>query len=248
MGNAVANQMEQSLRYFYVGLIPNVVHTLEELDSGVFAYLGTITFNYTTTFDKAFTYLDKRNDPFFSGAPIIHVHGSLDSDVVLGVDNPSQIINPPYSVSNKLARAFIKPFFNSQFDEKRISDAKQLITNSNVVCIYGMSLGQSDQMWIDYICDWLCENPSHHLVYFRYSEQKFSPWMRDLSMDQEDSEKTKLLTKICGNASCRDELVQSLFAQVHIPINNDIFDLRFFIDKARQAKPRPSMSIIGSVP
>ena len=233
---AIAQEMEHSLGRFYEGLIPNDVHTLEELDNGLFQYLGTITFNYTTTFDWAFACLDKRNDPSFSGAPIIHVHGSLDSDVVLGVDNPSQIIGASYQISRLVSRAFIKPHFNSEFDSKRVKEAQQLILNSNVLCVYGLSLGESDQVWIDFIRSWLESDTSHHLVFYRYSERVYSPWMRDASMDEEDAEKEKLHAKICRKAINSEELQKSLYPQVHIPIGKDIFAIKALLFKARLGK------------
>jgi len=102
-----------------------------------------------------------------------------------------------------------------------VKKAERAINNSDVICIYGMSLGISDQSWVDRIAKWLRADQSHHLVCFRYSEDKFETWDVDLKMDEEDRKKQLLLERLYKEPSDRE----AVFNNVHVPIGFDIFNI-----------------------
>lgn len=214
-----AEIVNDSFESFYKSQSRNTILAIENAKNGIVDY-HAISFNYTEAFDFLFNCY---NEYYFGieKAPI-HVHGILREDVVLGIDNEQQIYGAPYTISNRLRRAFIKPYFNENYDWDRVQRATHLIKTSNVVCVYGMSLGESDKMWTNLLVDWLHSDKRNMLFYFQYGEESYKSWERDLIMDIEDEKKETFLRRITDS----EEEVQELFNQVHIPVGDDIFDFR----------------------
>ncbi len=72
---------------------------------------------------------------------VLHIHGSLaDKKIVPGVNDERQITNK----------------------EK----ARTIIDNSSIICIFGMSIGATDQAWWQYIAKWLQNDKARRLVIF----------------------------------------------------------------------------------
>ena len=49
-----------------------------------------------------------------------------------------------------------------------VSIASGIITESDIICIYGMSIGQTDKIWWERVCDWLMQSDKHILIIFKY--------------------------------------------------------------------------------
>ena len=191
-----------------------------------------ITFNYTKTLDEIikiyFSYTKKRIEK------LIHIHGKLDADVVLGINDITQLGKHKFNFTKKLFRAFIKPLFNNVYDEQRVIDAVDTISRSDVICIYGMSLGESDEMWVEKIYNWLAQNSNHHLIYYKYSEKRFNRLNSDEIMDEEDERVEELIERICKGRERKEEF----YSQVHVPVEFDIFDFKTIIGKENERKAR----------
>lgn len=99
-----------------------------------------ISFNYTR---RILTSIISRGQPFF-------VHGTLDNDIILGVDNESQISIPLDEISK---RAIVKPIYNEAVDINKVNSIKKILESSNIICSYGLSFGASDFTWIREICN-----------------------------------------------------------------------------------------------
>lgn len=214
-----ADEMVKSLRNFYAGYTPNVSNTINQIGDINFARFRFVTFNYTKILEEllyginSVPYFLQHNQP-------VHIHGDLDHNVVLGADNISQLGQFPFEKTKKLERAFIKPEFNLQYDKSRVEDAQFAINQADIICIYGMSLGESDKTWIDKISSWLIGNDSHHLIYYHYSDKNYQVWEIDEKMDEEDELKESLLVKLNIPLEKREEI----FEQIHIPVGYDIFN------------------------
>jgi len=214
----MAQESEKSLDDFVKGQTPNVVNEIARIQGVKGVSYDIITFNYTTVVDEL---LGKRNRV----NRVVHIHGRLDGDIVLGADNLQQLKDVKFPTTAKLERAFIKPVFNQMYDKSRIKRAEDVISESDVICIYGMSLGESDSTWVKSIIEWLLKNLDHHLVYYEYSNAVFEKWQRDEIMDEEQDRKTSLLNRICTV----DE-ANKIFDQVHIPVGYNIFAYKDLID------------------
>ena len=184
---SIIQELDRSLDQFYAGFSPNIVNQINQLIGGPFPEHNIITFNYTKVLEELFT-LKARIQQIVVKPPL-HIHGSLDKDVVLGVDNVAQLDRLSYNISRKGRRAFIKTCFNEQYDESRILSAKKMISESTVICTYGFSMGESDKTWVNCLIEWLQSNVSHHLVVFEHDEIKYNSYNFDELMDVEETKK-----------------------------------------------------------
>lgn len=208
------NELTRSKTKFYQGLTPNVTKQIKNLigDARSTEY-NYITFNYTTVLEYIFAMVELEKPP-------LHIHGTLDKDVVLGVDNIEQLNDIRFELSKKGKRAFIKSEFNNQYDEDRVDTAMKIINESDIICTYGFSMGDSDRTWINALIEWMIADKNHHLVVYQYDTQKYNQYNYDEIMDVEEDKKEILINKL-GIAD------KGLDNQIHIPIANDIFNFDF---------------------
>ena len=212
-------EVKNSLGSFYKGLTPNVVNQIEMLNDSEDHTYQFLSFNYTSTIDRLIL-------PYMG--EVLHVHGSLEEGAAVGIDNLGQIKNLLFKPTKKFLRAFIKPDFNENYNSDRLRKVENAIDNSNVICVYGMSLGLSDLSWAIKLRNWLLSDEDHHLVYFVHDERKFNKFNWDEIMDEEEDRIASLLGKLCDNSADMD----NIFNQVHVPVGYDIFDIADILEKA----------------
>jgi len=187
-----------------------------------------ISFNYTSTFDYLLMFVKNNNwIQEVSRFPVridenpIHVHGTIENDVTLGIDNELQLSNTKYKVTDDGKRAIIKPVFNSEFDPERTENALDSIRQSDIICTYGMTLGKSDLTWRNSIISWLNDSDEHIFFCYDYDYAQMDVVLTDEKMEIENRAIKDLMTKwdedYEGTISC------SIMKQIHIPIGNNIF-------------------------
>lgn len=118
-----------------------------------------LTFNYSKTSETIF----KLTPPY-----VAHVHGSIDDEIVLGIENDmieGQTIseNSPYYIFFKRARRFIKRC-NEGFSEKILDK----INSETKIAVFGHSLDKSDKLIFKSL---LCTDFKSCDIYY-YGEEK----------------------------------------------------------------------------
>ena len=216
--NQLLKELDRSFENFHGGFSPNIKLEIERLTNNEFWNYNVITFNYTKSLEYLHIAKFKQQKVIMSSP--LHIHGDLYNDVVLGVDNATQIKNTNYKLTKKGRRAFIKTIFNEQYDRNRVATAKKMIANSSVICTYGFSLGESDQLWVDLLVEWLKKDANHHLIVYKYDTTTYNRCVYDELMDVEDEKKEELMKRL-GIAN------SNLENQIHIPIGYDIFNFEF---------------------
>lgn len=136
-----------------------------------------ITFNYTNVLDRIVSVANKNCKPFgFHKADGVgyndmvmtphHIHGKLSEDLILGLDSTEQILNDKLKVNPKLTNYIIKSTVNNALGERKIEIAKGIIDNSKYICLFGLSIGDTDRMWWSYIIEWLKRDSDNRLVLY----------------------------------------------------------------------------------
>lgn len=193
-----------------------------------FAYV--ITFNYTQTIEKLTGYKGKPITAFSFGSgyysylqEIEHVHGFCDPDkgrMALGLDNPSQICNENLSASQNICYRYVKPTFNDLYGEEHHLKCLQWINNADFICIFGMSIGISDQTWWKAIGKRLLTSNAI-LLYFYYEGFELHNNNAPEFQEQVDSIKDNLLPKL-GIEDISNENVRK---RIYISCDKTIFKL-----------------------
>lgn len=174
------DKMREDITYPYLGLNKKEQKSLGDRIIDRHWYVDVITFNYTSSFealcedalmiDEAY-YPTERN----SGYPIVyrgvkHVHGMLkdDDNILLGVDNPDQITNGLFKEEEDVTNLLIKPQSNGVCGTMVDDDCQRLIAEADLICLFGVSLGPTDQMWWTAVRERYLSNPDVILLYFHY--------------------------------------------------------------------------------
>lgn len=223
-----------SLEEFYTNNYPNITTKIESILNNEQIDYHFITFNYTKILDEFIN----GSQPYLSKGianPAIHIHGKLQENVTFGIDNEQQLPELPYSLTGRGRRALIKPIFNSEFDKQRMENAQEVIKKSDVLCIYGLSLGDSDLMWRKAICDWMLDDPQHHMFLYIHEVSSKKLSQADERMDYEEDIKESIF-KSWG---IEKRYISPFSSQFHIPVSKNIFDFQHISENILNRYPKP---------
>lgn len=119
--------------------------------------VNVITFNYTQSLEKLLSYsgksisISKDTNRPVDLTKIEHIHGYINDRMVMGVNDISQINNSNYHKERDIIEALVKSECN-RIQKHTIDDfCKKLISQSNLICIFGSSLGDTDRLWWELI-------------------------------------------------------------------------------------------------
>lgn len=188
-----------------------------------------ISFNYTSALDRIVSeargikefsshiagstrYIDEVGD-------ILHIHGTLSGDLILALDNAKQIANPDLQSNPRITEYIVKSAINEALGEEKTEKAKRLITDSDYVCVYGMSFGDTDLMWWKYLLNWLQRKNSHKLVLYIYADKTKNPSGTE-KLRQQDQWRDFFLRKV----GAKDDIMTNLRGQVIVVLRSKIFD------------------------
>lgn len=157
-----------------------------------------VTFNYTNKVKYFAQTLNGMKD-FIVSEKVINVHGSLESGIIVGIDNIQQIdsidtFNDNYK--DKLKLLFTKPTVAKNDIKRPYQSALELIKFASRIVIIGCSLGPSDQTWINAISKRfrLLENRDS-IIFYNHVENKSSASSRRENILIEQEVKNNLLIK-----------------------------------------------------
>lgn len=205
-----------------------------------------LSFNYTEVFDKIVqTISDTCNGVLLSRSyndgirrrvidnRIIHIHGKLNGNMIMGVNDEEQL---PFSgeLLYRIKRRIIKPEKNKSIGYNTDSISMNTIQKSNIICIYGMSMGATDTIWWESIGKWLLTDNATALIYFVYDTNINNGTVHTIDeiLDSEAFYRDKLLEAIKIPIDKREAIqdrifviINSAFMQVNLTKNdNDNLD------------------------
>lgn len=139
-------------------------------------YINVITFNYSTAIDKIINDLKddkslmsikKTNEIVINET--LHIHGHTNKGMILGVNDVSQIKNTSFQQDENVVGAFVKPIYNKEQKHLIDEDCANLIKRSNLICLFGLSLGETDAMWWELI-GWHLTHSECRIILFEIGE------------------------------------------------------------------------------
>lgn len=193
-----------------------------------------INYNYTDVLDRIVESCKKDNvhvgnHEKNSGAKIadkignvFHVHGTVEKETILGVNDISQIENEYLRSETIFKTIFVKKHANDSLGQQKTSIAQKMIDDSYIICIFGMSTGATDQMWWEDIVNWLLGSSLRKLVIFRKENEVSS--RRAVTGNviiQKNRIKDDFLKR--GKGKHPDEELDRIRNQIIVIINSEIF-------------------------
>lgn len=166
--------------------------------------ISFVSFNYTDAIDrianaikKGGKELEKRNGHPTYIKDLYHVHGTLRSSVIMGVDNMGQLDISNVADTAKLRRTLIKPVTNEELGRSDAREAENRIKESEYVFVYGLSFGETDARWWDIIRKkLLLENSFQVVLFTRSSNEDIQEIIPEDILDYESDKKDDFLLRI----------------------------------------------------
>lgn len=184
-----------------------------------------ITFNYTDVIEKILgDFVNKKigihhNSYEVKLRSIRHIHGTCDSSIIVGVNDTTQISNEIFKSDIDLLDWLVKPNTQECRSDGVERICKALINNANLICIFGMSFGDTDKLWWQCIKNRISANPAVRVVIYEYANRISFQNNRVADRGRyRRGAKRKLLST----------MYESLESRVFCDINTDMFNLKDF--------------------
>ena len=149
-----------------------------------------------------------------------HVHGTIDEFPVLGVNDVSQIANQQLLDVPQFKEYMVKADTITALGLRWHSIAETQISQSRIVCLYGMSLGASDAKWWRKLAQWLLADSGRHLILYWYMRKAPNRISSIRQLQTVDLVKEKFLA-YSENLSDADK--QKIKSRIHVVINTKNF-------------------------
>ncbi len=235
----IATKMRDSLVGFYKNFPKEqqqyLVNRMSSLPGDI-SY-SFICFNYTDALDRCVSLVKKHfskdiSNHRYSGTTythslgnILHIHGTLNAEMILGVNDIEQIANQEFRNNISFRELLIKEYTNKRFAQNKIQDMREIIDNSIIICVFGMSIGATDKMWWEYICQWLQKGDLRRLIiYVKGTKQK------RIMKHQLFASQNEMLERIQSNSGMKDSEWGKIEEKIFVNYGDDIFNFRIVKD------------------
>ena len=198
-----------------------------------------ISFNYTTSLDECLN-ITKELIPDSIGkhncsggliyshdiGDIIHIHGTTESEMVLGVNDITQITNKNFSNKGLYKQLLIKEESIKRYDSEKIEDACRYIDSSVIICVFGMSIGSTDKRWWQYICKWLLEEDNRLLIIYAKTTTEDRIGRHTLFSKQDE-----MINRLKNNAELTGDIWNQIKNRIYVKCNPNIFNFKILANR-----------------
>lgn len=186
--------------------------------------LNIYTFNYTSVIEKILGDKQKNvllahhdnNLPIQLG-DIKHIHGYLENDMVIGVNNTSQIKNESFHSNRDVLESIVKTECNRANRSNIDRQLTNKINTANLICIFGSSIGETDNKWWELIGERL-KTDCHLIIFTKGAE--IPPRIRHMQARAERTLRNFFLNK----TNLTEKEMEKLEEKIFIVLNSGMFD------------------------
>lgn len=185
--------------------------------------VNVVTFNYTKSFEQLLgeklnnLEIAAHHNSTIQFRGLEHIHGYVDNRMILGVNDKSQISNASFRENLDIVEAIVKNDCNIAQKHNVDIRCKDQISKSNLICIFGSSIGETDNMWWNLIGNQLKRDCK--LIIFDRCE-KINPRAGYLKKRKEREIKQRFLSKI----KLTEEEKRKVDNAIFVGLNTDLFE------------------------
>lgn len=214
----VRNDFSKYIYNFYNLFTPVERDEILKICSNSNSVYKVISFNYTNVIKKCIDLISNKIE-------LLYLHGSLEkNNAILGVNDSEQIKNDFFKNSDEMLICMNKLEINNDIGEYTISKAKSILKNSNIICIYGMSIGDTDKYWWQEIINNLKEGLTEMVIIFSY--------IPDLDINNRVKHrraKKDIQNQLLRYCSDDEQLVDELRSKIKVLCNSEMFKMNFIL-------------------
>lgn len=184
--------------------------------------VNIISFNYTDTINRLLANADSKSgtqigvNEFNSAVtvgPVQYVHGRCDDTILVGVNDNEQIRKTEFRNHIDLEEMFVKPQANNAIGELTDDTCHAFINASQLICIFGHSMGETDKIWWERIKETLTTRDCR-LIIFVYNDK--------INIKHQRFRRLTIKRELMMKSGWTD----SIASKVYIGLNTDIFNLK----------------------
>lgn len=209
IGTYLDNKPKREYRNFLLGLDTSKIN------------LSIVNFNYTSTIEKMMNLHDsyEKDKQKIVFKQIEHVHQNLNNGILMGVNDKSQIKNEQFRELFDVRSLMVKPFINQEFAADNDTRSFDAIDNSNVIILFGTSLGVTDEIWWSFIgANVFSKNK--RIIYCPHEKGDNAPLNATDLIRKNHKFKTELAARLSGDNSEQ----QTLYNKIYPIRNNHLFN------------------------
>lgn len=140
-------------------------------------FVSIITYNFTRSIEKLLGENYKKlvigfhhNSTEIILRDVQHIHGYIDEGMVVGINDASQLKNEVLRTNRKVLNTFIKSN-NNEIQGHTIDEIfEQRIIRSQLICIFGSSIGDTDNIWWEKIGNRLLADDCYLVIFTKADE------------------------------------------------------------------------------
>ncbi|EMF0574976.1 hypothetical protein H4N23_002725 [Enterococcus hirae] len=161
---------------------------------------------------------------------IINVHGVIDRFLTLGLNDESQLATDFFERDDLID--LLKPDSLANSREYRRRNAENVIENSDIIVIFGMSIGSTDKHWWEKIAEVLLKAKNKKLIIHLYEKEPSYLSSRKVRLRRKKKE-DEFLSHL-DNLDLSDEKISQLRKKIYIVTNSEYIinaDLRKYLNQ-----------------
>ena len=229
------NLFRTDLAHIFDTLAPTEFDIFRNQLNNEYREFDVINFNYTHLMDKLIDMSDYERedkkyvqfkDKYYRILKNIHVHGDSSTRPVIGLNDESQINKELLTdeTTRTRARLMIKPNMLDALRNNNKEIANDIIMGSNIIYIFGLSLGASDKIWWEKIAEWLGKNTLNKLIIDQFEFDDTSTDAEEYVLSREE-QISKFLQFVDKELENKINVEQQIF----VVNNREIFNYEKFV-------------------
>jgi hypothetical protein len=192
-----------------------------------------ITFNYTRSIEKMLDVGIVIGTHSYGRRVILseieHIHGFTNKRLILGVNDVSQIASDVLRTETRVIERYIKfNCNNSGYNEGHDEKCQRWIKNADLVCLFGLSFGDTDRRWWNMVCDVIQkkngiirEKENGKVIIFKH-------WLGDLPDDNHGNDmndlKEDVKNEFLFNTTVSEDLKKIIKKDMYVVFNTKMFN------------------------
>lgn len=221
----------------YKYFTPVIKEKLKKIFEGENSY-NIITLNYTNVLANCCKISGLNINPKYA-------HGSLESNhIILGVDNTNQISSNKFRDSIYMSINMCKPNIDNEIGGNGIKNCRSILQYSDVICLFGVSLGCTDLSWWEMINSLLINRRVQKILIFAYDSKLDMNFLYKVAQAK-DKIKNNLL-----KYSLKDENEKaniSLRNSIEVIFNSDMLNIKLPMTSNENQLESDSEKLISQV-
>ena len=149
------------------------------------------------------------------------VHGALSREMVMGVADPEQIANKQLASDIDALDVLVKPRTTSLRRDFVCNRCADLISNADIIVMYGLSIGETDRNWWRLVTDRIYSHQSTRLIIYGHLDDKLDP----NDYPRIGREERKLYKKLYECNGTQNIQFTRMDKQIYISFNDALFQI-----------------------